>query len=151
LTVRAEATFAGQLPSFPDVRAWAEAFATAVGAERHATLRLVLILEELFTNTVTHGYRAGTEGPVRVALASQTGAIEVIYEDSGPAFDPLTDAPARRADPRATEGQEPGGLGLALVRGLTASVRYVRVAGRNRITLTVPTGGPPGPPSAATR
>jgi anti-sigma regulatory factor (Ser/Thr protein kinase) len=147
--VRAEGTFRGRLPSFAEVRAWAEAFAAAVGADRNATLRLVLVLEELFTNTVIHGDTAEGEGPIWVALASRAGAIEVTYEDAGPAFNPLADAEKPRAESRSFGTQRAGGLGLALVRGLSASARYARVGGRNRITLTVPTDGPPRSPPAA--
>jgi anti-sigma regulatory factor (Ser/Thr protein kinase) len=139
--VRAERAFSGRLPSFPELRAWAEAFAAAVGADRNATLKLVLVLEELFTNTVIHGSTAEGEGPIWVALASRAGAIELTYEDAGPAFNPLADAQAR-GDSRTLGTQRPGGLGLALVRGLSASARYARVGGRNRITLTVPTERP---------
>jgi serine/threonine-protein kinase RsbW len=141
--VRVEGTFRGQLHSFAEVRALAEAFGTTVGAERDTTLRVVLVLEELFTNTVTHGYRAGGEGPVWVTLAGRVGAIEITYEDAGPAFDPLVDAPT---PPLAAEGQAPGGLGLALVRGLSATAGYARIGDRNRVTLTVSTGSPPAAP-----
>jgi anti-sigma regulatory factor (Ser/Thr protein kinase) len=140
--VRTEATFAGRLAAFAEVRAWAEAFGAAIGAERSAVLRLVLVLEELFTNTVVHGYGAGTEGPVWVALAGGDGGIEVTYEDAGPAFDPLAAAPGPRLEARMPAEAPPGGLGLALVRGLSASVRYVRVGGRNRITLRMAARGP---------
>ena len=143
--MRAEGTFRGRLPSFAEVRALAETFGTTVDTDYHATLRIVLVLEELFTNTVTHGYPAGGEGPVWVTLVSHGGAIEVTYEDAAPAFDPLTEAPA---PPIGAEGQAPGGLGLALVRGLSTSARYARIGDRNRVILTVSTGGTP-PPSAA--
>ena len=146
LTVRTDGTFRGRLPSFAEVRALTEAFGAAVGADHNATLRVVLVLEELFTNTVTHGYPAGSEGPVWVALTSQGGPIEVTYEDAAPAFDPLTDAPA---PPLAAEERAPGGLGLALVRGLSASARYARIGDRNRVTLTVSTGSAPPPSPAA--
>lgn len=144
--MRAEGTFRGRLPGFAEVRALAEAFGTAVGADHNATLRIVLVLEELYTNTVTHGYPAGGEGPVWVTLASQGGAIEVTYEDAGPAFDPLSNA---STPPLAAEEQAPGGLGLALVRGLSATASYARLGDRNRVTLTVSTGISPSPSPAA--
>lgn len=151
--MQAEGTFRGRLPSFAEVRALAEAFAAAAGADHSATLRVVLVLEELFTNTVIHGYPAGGEGPVWVALASRAGAIDVTYEDAGSAFNPLTDAPMPPDQPLSDEGQPLGGLGLALVRGLSVSARYARVGDRNRVTLTVSTGNPPpsppAPPAAA--
>ena len=140
--MRVEGTFRGRLPGFPEVRAWAEAFAATLGADRTATLRLVLVLEELFTNTVVHGYAAGTEGPIWITLAHGPGVIEVTYEDAGPPFDPFAELQATRADPRPS-GERTGGLGLALVRGLSTAARYARVGERNRVTLGVPIGGTP--------
>ena len=140
--MRAEGTFRGRLPSFADVRALAEAFGTAAGADHGTTLRVVLLLEELFTNTVTHGYADAGEGLVWVTLALGTGVIEITYEDAGPAFDPLTGAPAIRARPRRTRGARPGpGPGPQHVGA------YARIGHRNRITLTVATGArrPPRP------
>jgi len=135
--VRAEGAFRGCLQGFADVRALAESFSAAAGADHDTTLRVVLVLEELFTNTVTHGY-PDCEGPVWVTLASQVAAIEITYEDTGAAFDPLTHPPT---PPVAPEEQAPGGLGLALVRGLTVSASYARIGDRNRVTLTVSTAG----------
>jgi serine/threonine-protein kinase RsbW len=148
--VRVEGAFRGRLSSFPEVRALAEAFGAAVGAAHDATHRVVLVLEELFTNTVTHGYPAGSEGPVWVTLASRVGAIEVTYEDAAPAFDPFADAPSPPGHLLDLGGRPPGGLGVALVRGLSASAGYARVGDRNRVTLTVSTGDPsPSQPAAA--
>ena len=81
--MRTEGTFPGRLPSFAEVRALAEAFGTAAGADHGTTLRVVLILEELFTNTVTHGYSGRGEGLVWVGLAAVGGVIEITYEDAG--------------------------------------------------------------------
>jgi serine/threonine-protein kinase RsbW len=148
-----------------------------MGADRGAVLRLVLVLEELFTNTVTHGYPAGSEGPVWIAFAQRADLIEVTYEDAGPPFDPLgevagrpedlrsrsrdsrarqDDRCVRPEDPRVRpqdsgvdEGEPPGGIGLAIVRGLSTSVRYARVGDRNRITLTVLAARAPSPDAGA--
>jgi serine/threonine-protein kinase RsbW len=144
LSVRAEGMFRGRLPGFSEVRVWAEGVAVTLGTDRTATLRLVLILEELFTNTVVHGYPAGTEGPIWVTLAGGPSVIEVTYEDAGPPFDPFAEQGVPRADPHPS-GQLSGGLGLALVRGLSTAARYARVGERNRITLGVPIGGTPPP------
>ena len=138
--MRTEGTFTSQLPSFTEVRALAEAFGAAAGIDHLTTLRVVLVLEELFTNTVIHGYPAGNEGPIWVALVSQGGAIEVTYEDAAPPFDPLGCAPAPPGPAIGVEERAPGGLGLALVRGFSASAAYARVGDRNRITLAVSAG-----------
>jgi anti-sigma regulatory factor (Ser/Thr protein kinase) len=177
VTVEAEGTFQGRLGNFGEVRALAEAFGAAMGVDRGTVLRLVLVLEELFTNTVTHGYPAGSEGPIWIAFSRRVDLIEVTYEDAGPAFDPLAQAAARLEDPRARsqdlrvrpedpcvgpddprarpqdprvdEGEPPGGIGLAIVRGLSASVRYARVGDRNRITLMIAATSAPAPDAGA--
>lgn len=147
--MRVAATFLSRLPAFPEVRAWAEGFGAAVDADRGVVLRLVLVLEELFTNTVAHGYAGREDGPIWITLASRPDGIEVIYEDAGPAFDPFLAAPDTRSRHAAKEGP-PGGLGVALVRGLSASTRYARVDGRNCITLALPFDDPRLTPPAAT-
>ena len=79
--MRAEGTYDARLPSFAEVRALAEAFGQTAGAGHEATIRVVLVLEELFTNTVAHGYPPGGEGRVWVTLALTGNAIEITYED----------------------------------------------------------------------
>ena len=140
MTLRTEGAFRGGLAGFTGLRALAESFGAAAGAEHATTLRVVLVLEELYTNTVTHGYPGDRDGPVWVTLASEAGAITVTYEDAAPAFDPLshTPGPAPPAEERA-----PGGLGLALVRGLCVSASYTRIGGRNRMIFTVAGSSPP--------
>ena len=109
-----EGTFRGRLGSFGEVRALAEAFGAAMGADRGAVLRLVLVLEELFTNTVTHGYPAGSEGPIWIAFASRVDAIEVTYEDEGPGV--RSRWPRRRRGPGilARGRRTPGGVRTTL-------------------------------------
>jgi serine/threonine-protein kinase RsbW len=143
--MRAEGTYRARLPTFAEVRALAEAFGQTAGAGHEATIRVVLVLEELFTNTVAHGYAPGGEGPVWVALALAGSAIEITYEDAGPPFDPFGGAPAACA----LEERGVGGVGLALVRGLSASRRYARIGDRNRVILTVALDAAAAPPPTA--
>jgi serine/threonine-protein kinase RsbW len=136
--MEASGTFRGRLADFAAVRTLAEAFGDAAGVERTVLLRVILVLEELFTNTITHGYPPGAEGPIWVRLAARAKAIEVLYEDAGPPFDPLSEAPGAPDPAHVDEDRPVGGLGLALVLGLSTDVSYARVDARNRITLTVP-------------
>ena len=135
--MRVEGAYRARLPSFAEVRALAENFGQAGGVGPETTIRVVLVLEELFTNTVAHGYPAGSDGPVWVSLTLMGDVVEVTYEDASPPFDPIGGAPVI---PRPDETESLGGVGLALVRGMSASARYARVGERNRVTLTVATG-----------
>src|SRR5262245_36652408 len=125
--MRAEGRFPGRLASFAEVRGLAERFAAMAGADPDTTGRLVLVLEELFTNTVAHGYSPGAEGPIWVTLAAESGLIEITYEDAARAFDPLTEAPVRPELAPGVDASAVGGLGLILVRALSASARYARI------------------------
>lgn len=89
------------------------------------------MVEELFTNTVTHGHGADTEAPVRLTLESDAGRVAVTCEDTGPPFDPAT------ADAPGPPGHHPGGLGLVLVKRLGRDLTYVRLPDHNRLTLVI--------------
>ena len=122
--------FPARLDEFSGVVAFVTEVSSQAGFDREAVLKLTLILEELFTNTVTHGRGDGT--PVTLELDVAPGRIWVMYEDSGPRFEPFADA--------TSEGQEnrpPGGLGLLLVNRLGRDVQYSHSGGRNRFSLVV--------------
>ena len=54
----------------------------ASGVPRKACLRLTLLVEELFTNTVVHGHGADSEAPVYLAFEIRPGWIALTYEDT---------------------------------------------------------------------
>ena len=105
----------------------------AAGFERHDSLRLALVVEELFTNTVAHGFGGDSEAPVKIEFGVERGHVAVTYEDTGPPFDPFGAAGA--AEPMQSAALVPGGLGLALIAGLASDLGYERAQGRNRISL----------------
>lgn len=123
LTIRAE------IASLPGVHDAVAAF-----AERHAlpaptAYVLALVVDELMTNSVEHGYGALPPGPVQLRLWREDGTVAGEIVDEGVAFDP-TAAP----EPDTTAGLEEraiGGLGVHLVRSLLDSLRYERRGGRN--------------------
>jgi serine/threonine-protein kinase RsbW len=101
--------------------------------------RVVLILEELFCNTVEHGYGGESDQPVWVTLALQAGGCRIRYEDSGPEHDPFL----QRNDPQveAGVGDRPvGGLGIYLLTELASAHGYQRRDGHNVITADVAWG-----------
>lgn len=128
------------LPARIDSLTRLAAFVEAAGAlaefTHHDCLRLTLVLEELFTNTVEHGYGGDSEELVEITCDAQRGRVAVTYEDAGPRFDPRAVAPpsddAPTAGPRA-----PGRLGLLLVARMAVDLDYAQVEGRNRISLVV--------------
>ena len=120
----------------PEVGAFLGEVCAAAGLGREACLRLTLLVEELFTNTVVHGHGADSDEPVRIECDVTPGRIALTYEDTGPAHDPF----ARIVAPDDTvsiEDRPVGGLGVLLVRAMAQQVGYRRAGDRNRISLVI--------------
>ena len=118
--------------------AFVEAFCADRGVAASDALRLSLIVEELFTNTVVHGHGGGSDAPVRLSLRADASHVELSYEDSAPPFDPVAHAARSPIDPAAAVGDRPiGHLGLALVVDMAEQISYVRLDDRNRIVLAL--------------
>lgn len=82
------AVFPARLAAPPETAAFARDFCERNGVSRDDALRLTLIIEEFFTNTVEHGYRTESDAPIRVTLAASGPHVTVLYEDAAPAYDP---------------------------------------------------------------
>jgi serine/threonine-protein kinase RsbW len=130
IALRSEATELIRLEAFT------EAFARDCGFPDDERARLLVILEELFTNVVAHGYGAAS---VAVALGWRRGWLTIDFVDDGPPFDSLAHA---RPDLDAPAEQRPiGGLGIAIVRALIDRGRYRRKGACNHLRLVVLTSG----------
>jgi anti-sigma regulatory factor (Ser/Thr protein kinase) len=114
------------------LKSFLEQFCTAEGVPRETCLRLNVVLEELFVNTVKHGRRGDGAAPVWVSLATEEGRLRVVYEDAAPPFNPYAWLAAGSRDKL-----KPGGLGVLLTRELSATRDYAYLFGRNRIRLRV--------------
>ena len=136
--VRHSRTFPARRDALPQVDAFLGEVCAAAGLRRETCLRLTLLVEELFTNTVVHGHGADSEAPVRLECEVSPGRVALTYEDSGPAHDPF----ARVIAPDAEAGVEErlvGGLGVLLVRAMAQQVEYRRAGDRNLISLVIST------------
>jgi anti-sigma regulatory factor (Ser/Thr protein kinase) len=113
------------------------------------TARLQIILDELFTNVVNHGYEATAggatageatageehrEGHIDVALSLEGDRLIIEFVDDGQPFDPLT-GPLPDLDLPA-ETRPIGGVGIAIVRALVDESSYRREGDRNCLTLS---------------
>lgn len=130
--------FAARLDMLHQTRAFVEEFCAGRGLSADDAARLALIVEELFTNSVVHGYRGDCDEPIVILLGPEQGGTRVVYEDAAPAYDPLARLAAARLERLRPAVRQPvGRLGVLLVAGLSAEARYERAEGRNRLTLTV--------------
>jgi serine/threonine-protein kinase RsbW len=128
--------FHSRLEELRNARGFLEGFCADAGVARQSCLKLNLVVEELFLNTVKHGHRGGSDEPVWITLSGAGEEIRLTYEDRAPPFNPF--APTTREMLEAlAETRREGGLGVLLAHGLTTSPEYAYLYGRNRIQLTL--------------
>lgn len=96
---------------------------------------IALVLEEVLSNTVRHGYPDGRRDTIRVEARREGERLHLLFDDGGTAWNPLEHA---LPDVDAELGErEIGGLGILLVRELSESAHYQRIEGRNRLRLVL--------------
>jgi serine/threonine-protein kinase RsbW len=121
-----------------------------LGAAHHLKEEFIahlnLVLEEVVSNIIRHGYRGREDGEVSLALGFAPEAITVTVEDQGTPFNPLG-----LPDPDLTvplEEREVGGLGVYLVRKLTDELDYRSEGGKNILRMVIRIA--PGRPKTGT-
>ena len=110
-------------------------FCTRQGIDREHCLRLNLVVEELFTNTVRHGHRGDSDAPVWLSVDAEPNEVHIVYEDTAPPFNPY--ALFASAPDTTLSLRRIGGLGVLLTRELASTRDYAYLFGRNRIRLTL--------------
>jgi serine/threonine-protein kinase RsbW len=84
--------------------------------------RIEVVFEEVISNIVRHGFSQGSDQTILVLVARRQDSLDLTFEDDGTPFNPL-DAP--KPEPlRSIETAKLGGLGISLVRKMSASLRY---------------------------
>lgn len=102
-----------------------------LGVGRSATLLLLLLAEELFINTVIHGYRNDGRRRVRLEVRDCGPEVELVAEDDARAFNPFDGVRTGIPEPRV------GGYGRLLLVGLSSRQSYQRHGRRNLVTVGV--------------
>jgi len=128
--------FPARRDALPQVESFLVDVCEGAGLGREACLRLTLLVEELFTNTVVHGHGADSDAPVRLDCEVAAGRIALVYEDTAPPHDPFAAVEAPDSDARV-EDRPVGGLGVLLVSAMAQQVEYRRAGDRNRISLVI--------------
>jgi serine/threonine-protein kinase RsbW len=125
-------TFRAHLEEATNVSAFVES--AIQGMDARLVMRLRLAVEELFVNTVTHGYGGDCDAPVEVTVLIEGKRIVLIYEDAAPPFDPF--ARVDRPDAAApVEARDVGHLGVFLITQLAERCHYARTGERNCVTV----------------
>ncbi|MDJ0783007.1 MAG: ATP-binding protein [Desulfosarcinaceae bacterium] len=93
-----------------------------------------LVLEELFTNIISYGYRDGGDHEVVLRIRIDPDQMYIEIEDDGVPFDPLTaEPPCLDTD---VEAREVGGLGVFFARRFADQIHYERVGEKNIVKIT---------------
>jgi len=129
LVVRAE------MRALPEVLAYVDGHARALGLDAGARFDVRLAVEELVTNIIRHGYGEGDDGPVEVACAEREGALRVTIEDRARPFDPASAPPPDLGSD--WRRRRIGGLGRHLTRSVVDDLAHQALAGGgNRWTFS---------------
>ncbi len=96
-------------------------------------LELILITEEVLTNTVKHA-QLPADSLIEVTIEADSNHIILEFSDRGTAFDPLTQA-HRSPLGADIESAEIGGLGVHLITQLSDKQSYQRTEACNVLTL----------------
>jgi anti-sigma regulatory factor (Ser/Thr protein kinase) len=123
--------FPARLGELRHLTAFLEEFCGSRGIERPRCLRLNLVLEELFVNSVQHGYRGDCDAPIWITLDARPEAVQITFEDTAPPFNPFARLPAPHVEHKI------GGLGVLLTRELAEGRDYAYLFGRNRVRLSL--------------
>ena len=130
--------------AYAKLRGFVEHCCTNAGIDPRTIAVLLLICEELFENSVQHGYQdapgGASEQPIWLTLTVSAEGIDAIYEDAAPAYDPFANVSQPDYSGPA-ETWRVGGLGIPLVTRLTRDLRYEHTGKRNRIVFSVPVDG----------
>jgi anti-sigma regulatory factor (Ser/Thr protein kinase) len=126
--------FTARQAEFEAIRAFIES--ACAGIEEDERQRAVLLVEELFANSVFHGYGGDSDQSVWLTLDVEADGCRIIYEDCAPAYDPFSveepDLDARRPEDRPI-----GGLGIVFLNELSTARSYARRGDRNVIEMQV--------------
>ena len=128
-----ETTIKNSIGEIARVVALVEELATVMQLPASTIWPLNVALDEILSNIISYGHEDGGEHEICIRVSLQHGLMVAEVEDDGRAFDPLG-APAPDIDVPLEE-RGVGGLGIHIVRNLMDEVTYMRIAGRNRLTL----------------
>ena len=133
-----EREFPNELESLSRVIDEAVRFLEEKGVGPRAIYIAHLAIEEIATNILKYAYPDTAHHKVLLRVQIDPGALLVVLEDDGRAFNPL-DAPQPDVN-LPLEQRDPGGLGIHLVRKLAGKMDYLRCSGRNRLTVRIDFG-----------
>ena len=96
---------------------------------------LELVLDEALSNAIKYAFDDNTAHSIVVRLKTTHTDVQLEIEDDGKSFNPLDVPPPLSA--KNPDEAKIGGLGIHLIRNYTDECRYLRIDGKNLLTLTI--------------
>jgi serine/threonine-protein kinase RsbW len=124
---------ASDLAEVARLNGWLAGVMAAASPPDEVAEAVKLCLNELVANVILYGYPDGRVGQIGVSVSPEAGAMSVVLEDDGIAFNPL-DLP--EAPPLSgLDDDRIGGFGIKLFRESVRSASYERSGGRNVLSF----------------
>ncbi|MFN4216042.1 MAG: ATP-binding protein [Brevinematales bacterium] len=114
------------------VRERLKSFLQQCSMSEEKVFQLVLVVDEVVTNTIKYGYEKKS-GIVRVKASCRENMIEIVVEDDAPPFNPL-DYPPVDMDAHLQKGNTHG-LGIHVLRTYADSCSYQRLPDGNQLII----------------
>ena len=127
--------FSARLSEFDSIAAFIESACATL--QEDARLRIVLLVEELFMNSINHGYGGDSDQPVWLSIGVGQDDCHLVYEDCAPAYDPFASVDWSNTQAELDQ-RRIGGLGIVLLVEFSSKHDYQRRGDRNVIELQVP-------------
>ena len=127
-------TLSAQLSAVNDMVPMVEEFGDANELPVPKVFAINFALEELITNTVTHGnFKQGSSPEVAIYLEIDDDVLFLTFEDNADPFDPTLDTKPDLTS--SLMARELGGLGLHLIKAFADRISWEFVDGKNRLRL----------------
>ncbi|MBK9714296.1 MAG: ATP-binding protein [Kouleothrix sp.] len=133
MSIEASLSIPADVKQLERIRRFVEQEAQSLNVDPSAVYDLVLAVNEMATNIITHGY-SGHPGEIEIAFRQAGDAVEICLRDRAPPFDP-TCAPVPDISVPLYR-RRLGGMGIHVTRQLMDSMLHrIPPWGGNELTL----------------
>ncbi|WP_416896553.1 MAG: ATP-binding protein [Minwuia sp.] len=131
MTGRHSASFKCSADQVQPAALWVEETSSALGLPEKDSLRLALVAEEMFANSLHHA-NLTPGGEVNISLSREGDEVRLDYREPGAAFNPLS---VEVAEAPELDRWPIGGLGLRLIHNVSSRADYEREGDFNRLSI----------------
>lgn len=129
---------AAETGEYPRLQEFVDRACEQAGCSPGQRMRVQLVIEELFSNTVKYGRRGSALATVGITVEfGDEDPMTVYYEDDAPQHDAFDQESLEDELKASVTKRRVGGLGILLIRELGKNVQYEWSGGKNRVTFSV--------------